>query len=44
MGLGQKELAIAWDQIERKIDGEDITLSVDFSDISLVDAPKFARK
>lgn len=44
MGLGQKELAIAWDQVERKIDGEDITLSVDFSNVSLVDAPKFARK
>lgn len=44
MGLGQKELAIAWDHIERKIDGENITLSVDFSDVSLVDAPKFARK
>lgn len=44
MGLGKKELAIAWDQIERKVDGDNITLSVDFSDVSIVDAPKFARK
>lgn len=44
MGMGKKELAIAWDQIERKIDGEEITLSVDFSDASLADAPSFAGK
>lgn len=44
MGLGKKDLAIAWDQVERKVDGDDITLSVDFSDASLNDAPKFARK
>lgn len=44
MGLGEKDLAIAWDQIERKVNGEDITLSVDFSEASLVDAPSFARK
>lgn len=44
MGLGQKDLAIAWDQVERKVDGESITLSVDVSDLSLVEAPAFARK
>lgn len=44
MGLGQKELAIAWDQVERKVDGEGITLSIDVSDLSLVEAPAFARK
>lgn len=44
MGMGKKDLAIAWDQIERKIDGEDITLSVDFSDANLADAPSFAGK
>lgn len=44
MGMGKKELAIAWDQIERKTDGENITLSVDFSDASLADAPDFAGK
>ncbi len=44
MGLGEKDLAIAWDQIERKINGEEITLSVDFSDASLSDAPSFAGK
>lgn len=44
MGMGEKDLAISWDQIERKINGEDITLSVDISDASLVDAPSFARE
>jgi hypothetical protein len=44
MGMGKKDLAIAWDQIQRKIDGEEITLSVDFSDASLADAPDFAGK
>lgn len=44
MGMGEKDLAIAWDQVERKVDGEEITLSVDFSDASLVDAPSFAGK
>jgi len=44
LGLGKKDLAIAWDQVERNVDGENITLSVDFSDASLVAAPKFARK
>lgn len=44
MGIGKKDLAVAWDQVERKIDGDDITLSVDFSNVSLVEAPIFARK
>lgn len=44
MGLGKKDLAIAWDQVERKVDDESITLSVDVSDLSLVEAPAFARK
>lgn len=44
MGMGKKDLAIAWDQVERKIDGENITLSVDFSDASLAGAPDFAGK
>lgn len=44
MGMGEKDLAIAWDQIERKVNGEEITLSVDFSDASLADAPSFAGK
>lgn len=43
MGLGKKDLAIAWNMVERKVDGENITLSVDVSDDSLVAAPVFAR-
>lgn len=44
MGLGERDLAIAWDKVERKIDGQEITLSVDFSDTNLADAPNFARQ
>lgn len=44
MGIGEKDLAIAWDQIERKVDGDEITLSVDLSDASLNEAPSFDRE
>lgn len=44
MGMGQRDLAIAWDQVERKLDGDDITLSVDLTETSLKDAPKYARR
>lgn len=44
MGMGKKNIAIEWDQVKRKIDGENITLSVEFTDASLVDAPSFASK
>ncbi|WP_376691734.1 PRC-barrel domain-containing protein [Wenzhouxiangella sp. EGI_FJ10409] len=44
MGLGKKDLAIAWNEVDRKVDGENITLSVDVSSVSLVEAPTFARK
>lgn len=44
MGLGKKDLAIAWNQVQREVNGDDITLSVNFSSDSLVDAPTFARK
>lgn len=44
MGLGEKDVAIAWDQIERTMDDDDeIELSVDFSEASLEDAPAFSR-
>lgn len=44
MGIGEKDIAIAWDQIERKVDGDEITLSVDLSDASLSEAPSFDRE
>lgn len=43
MGLGKKDVAISWDQIKRTVDGEKMTLSVDFSAESLADAPAFSR-
>lgn len=44
LGMGKKDLAIAWNKVERKLDGENITLSIDVSDVSLGEAPTFARK
>lgn len=44
LGMGEKDLAIAWSQIERVVDGDEVTLSVDLSDDSLDDAPAFARR
>ena len=43
MGLGEKDIAIPWVQIERELDGDDFTLSVDLSEESLKDAPRFRR-
>lgn len=44
MGLGKKDVAIAWDQIERNLDGEEVKLSVDLTEASLAEAPGFDRK
>lgn len=44
MGMGQRDLAIAWDQVERKVDGDSITLSVDLTETSLKDAPRYAHR
>ncbi len=45
MGLGEKEVAINWNQIDRTMDENDeVQLSVDFTESSIADAPKFARE
>jgi sporulation protein YlmC with PRC-barrel domain len=44
MGIGDRDLAIEWDQIERKVVGDDITLSVELTEASLKDAPKYSRE
>lgn len=44
LGMGEKDLAISWDQIERQVNGDEIVLTVDFTDDSLKGAPSFARK
>lgn len=45
MGLGEKEVAIAWDQIDRTIgDDNEVKLSANLSEASLADAPAFVRK
>lgn len=42
MGLGERDVAISWDQIERKVDGDEITLFVDLTEESLKDAPDYS--
>ncbi|NBD95782.1 MAG: hypothetical protein GVY11_04815 [Gammaproteobacteria bacterium] len=42
LGLGEHDVAIAWDQFERGHDGEQVTLSIDLTDTSLKNAPKYA--
>lgn len=42
MGIGERDVAISWDQIERKADGDDVTLTVDMTENSLKDAPKYS--
>lgn len=41
LGIGQRDVAIEWSQIERKMDGDDFTLSVDLTEGSLRDAPEY---
>ncbi|MEX1057114.1 MAG: PRC-barrel domain-containing protein, partial [Natronospirillum sp.] len=43
MGLGEREVSIAWDEIQRTGEGEEIELSVDMTNDELQDAPEFAR-
>lgn len=44
MGLGEKDVAISWDQLERTMGKEgEIELAVDFSEASIADAPTFSR-
>ncbi|WP_376694905.1 PRC-barrel domain-containing protein [Wenzhouxiangella sp. EGI_FJ10305] len=44
MGLGERDVAISWDQIERSVDGDEITLTTDLNAESLKDAPKYSRE
>jgi sporulation protein YlmC with PRC-barrel domain len=41
LGIGARDVAIEWDQIERRVDGDDIALSVDFPEDRLENAPDY---
>lgn len=43
LGLGEHDVAIAWDRIERSVNGDEVTLSVDLTEESLEDAPKYTN-
>lgn len=43
MGLGERDVAIAWDQIEREDDGDETKLFINLSESSLKDAPKYSN-
>jgi sporulation protein YlmC with PRC-barrel domain len=42
LGIGARDVAISWDQIERNVVGDDLTLTVDMDEKSLKDAPKYS--
>lgn len=44
LGLGERDVAISWDQIDRNVDGDEITLTTDLNEESLKDAPKYSRE
>ena len=41
LGLGERDVAIEWNQIEREFDGDEVTLSVDLIEGSLDNAPEY---
>lgn len=41
MGLGERDVAIAWDKLNRETEGDEVKLSVDMTQESLEDAPKY---
>ena len=43
LGMGDKDVAIGWDRIERRQDGDDFTLEVDMSEDDLRNAPEYDR-
>lgn len=43
LGLGEHDVAIAWDRIERSFDGDEVTLSVDLTEENLENAPKYTK-
>jgi hypothetical protein len=42
LGLGERDLAISWDRIERIVDGDDFTLSIDMTEDMLKNAPEYS--
>lgn len=42
LGIGARDVAISWDQIERRVEGDDVTLWVNLTEESLKDAPKYS--
>lgn len=42
MGIGARDVAVSWDQIERNVDGDDLTLTVDLTEDSLNNAPEYS--
>ena len=42
MGLGERDVAIAWNQIERTVDGDETTLWVNLNEQSVENAPEYS--
>ena len=44
MGLGERDVAIAWNQVERSIDGDEVTLWVNLTEEHLKEAPNYTSE
>ncbi len=44
MGLGERDVAIAWNQVERSIDGAEVTLWVNLTEEHLKEAPNYTSE
>ena len=42
MGIGERDVAISWDQIERRTDGDETTLWVNLTEQALNNAPEYS--
>lgn len=43
LGIGKKDIAIAWDQVERVMDGDEFSLHVDMDEEALERTPEYAE-
>lgn len=43
LGMGEKDVAIAWDRIDRTTEGDEIKLYIDMDEDTLKEAPEYER-
>ncbi|WP_018993833.1 PRC-barrel domain-containing protein [Thioalkalivibrio sp. ALgr1] len=43
LGMGEKDIAIAWDRIDRTTEGDEVKLYIDMNEDTLKEAPEYER-